>query len=291
MTLSVPQSRSADGTGGTLRVLQSEDLPALRALLRRDPDAYVVVSERIEAGLLQPAASGGPSWGWFTAAGLESAIYLGANTIPIETTDTSRWAFAQRLVRGGRRSSAIVGHHQEVVPLWELLASSWGPCRDIRADQPLMMLENVPDHPVDVRVTVATEADLAALLPASIAMFTEEVGVSPVSGGREAGYRARLLEAIRAGRVFARIERGEVIFKAEVGAVSTASSQLQGVWVAPRLRRTGLAAPAVAGVVSLSMRHHTRRISLYANAHNTAALRTYARVGFRQTGTFATVLF
>ncbi|MBP7971274.1 MAG: GNAT family N-acetyltransferase [Candidatus Nanopelagicales bacterium] len=291
MTLSVPQSRSADGTGGTLRVLQSEDLPALRALLRRDPDAYVVVSERIEAGALIPAASGGQSWGWFTGAGLESAIYLGANTIPIETTEASRWAFAQRLTRGGRRSSAIVGHHHEVLPLWELLAASWGPCREIRGDQPLMALEHTPEHSVDFRVKVADEADLEPLMPASIAMFTEEVGVSPVSGGREAGYRARLLESIRAGRVFTRIERGEVIFKAEVGAVSTASSQLQGVWVTPRLRQTGLAAPAVAGVVRLSMLQHARRISLYANAHNTAALRTYARVGFRQTGTFATVLF
>ncbi|MFZ1669552.1 MAG: GNAT family N-acetyltransferase [Candidatus Nanopelagicales bacterium] len=291
MTLSVPQSRSADGTGGTLRVLKSEDLPALRALLRRDPDAYVVVSERIEAGALIPAASGGQSWGWFTGAGLESAIYLGANTIPIETTEASRWAFAQRLTRGGRRSSAIVGHHHEVLPLWELLAASWGPCREIRGDQPLMALEHTPEHSVDFRVKVADEADLEPLMPASIAMFTEEVGVSPVSGGREAGYRARLLESIRAGRVFTRIERGEVIFKAEVGAVSTASSQLQGVWVTPRLRQTGLAAPAVAGVVRLSMLQHARRISLYANAHNTAALRTYARVGFRQTGTFATVLF
>jgi predicted GNAT family acetyltransferase len=32
-------------------------------------------------------------------------------------------------------------------------------------------------------------------------------------------------------------------------------------------------------------------VSLYVNGFNTRAIRTYERVGFRQVGTFATVLF
>ena len=52
-------------------------------------------------------------------------------------------------------------------------------------------------------------------------MFTEEVGVSPVVGDGGALYRARVSELVQSGRSFARIEEGRVIFKAEVGAVTS----------------------------------------------------------------------
>ena len=70
-------------------------------------------------------------------------------------------------------------------------------------------------------------------MPACVAMFTEEVGVSPVTADGGALYRSRIAELIRGGRSFARIEDGRVVFKAEVGAVTPAACQLQGVWVPP----------------------------------------------------------
>ena len=42
--------------------------------------------------------------------------------------------------------------------------------------------------------------DFDALWPACVAMFTEEVGVSPTSGDGGASYRARLEQLIRSGR-------------------------------------------------------------------------------------------
>ena len=69
-------------------------------------------------------------------------------------------------------------------------------------------------------------------------MFTEEVGVSPLRVDGGAGYRARVAELVRAGQSLAWIEDGEVIFKAEIGAVSRAACQVQGVWVAPGLPRS-----------------------------------------------------
>ena len=52
----------------------------------------------------------------------------------------------------------------------------------------------------------------------------------------------------------------------------------------------GLAAPAMAAVVEYAART-ADHVSLYVNAYNEPALRTYARVGFEQVGTFATVLY
>ena len=70
-------------------------------------------------------------------------------------------------------------------------------------------------------------------------MFTEEVGVSPIGADGGAAYRARVAELIRAGRSFARIENGQVVFKAEIGAVTPQACQVQGVWVPPELRGRG----------------------------------------------------
>ena len=292
MTLSAPPSQSASSAGGVLRVLSPADLADLRVLLRRDPDAYCVVEERVDMAGLEVATSGGQTWGWYGSGGLESAVYVGANLIPIETTDAARDAFASRLARAGRRSSAIVGYQSEVIDLWDRLEPRWGPAREVRDNQPLMV-QDQKSLPItadpDVRLVNIDELDI--LLPASVAMFEEEVGVSPVSGGREASYRARLGLTIRQGRAYARISNGEILFKAEVGSVSSSSCQIQGVWVTPRLRGMGMAAPGIAAVVAAAMRQHAPRVTLYANRHYAAALHAYARVGFRQIGTFATILF
>jgi predicted GNAT family acetyltransferase len=47
----------------------------------------------------------------------------------------------------------------------------------------------------------------------------------------------------------------------------------------------------MAAVVALALREVAPVVSLYVNAHNTAAQRVYERVGFRRTATFTTIMF
>ena len=284
-------SPSADGPAESFRELGVGDLPALIELLDRDRDAHCVVAERVVAAQLDPMGSGGPTWGWFSAGALRSALFIGPNVILIETTPAARVEFASKLAQVGRRSSAIVGYREEVLDLWQRLAPTWGPCRELRDDQPLMVCIQDPEAESLEGVRRLGIEDLDVFMPAAIDMFTEEVGVSPVAGGRGPGYRARVAQSISQGRVYGRIDRGEVIFKAEIGAVGRGSAQLQGVWITPRLRGSGLSTSALSAVVKVARAEHAPRISLYANHHNEPALRAYERVGFRQIGTFATVLF
>jgi len=145
--------------------------------------------------------------------------------------------------------------------------------------------------PADPAVRRVRPDEVDVVLPASVAMFTEEVGVSPLLGDGGAAYRARLAELVRAGRAFARIEAGEVVFKAEVGAVSPAACQVQGVWVAPRWRGRGLSEAGMAAVVEAALREIAPVVSLYVNDFNRPARAAYARVGFTQVGTLMSVLF
>ena len=82
---------------------------------------------------------------------------------------------------------------------------------------------------------------------------------------------------------------GSIRFKADLGVVSQDCTQIQGVWVHPAERGRGLAAPAMSAVVAHA-RTVAPRVSLYVNAYNIPALKTYQRVGFTPVGTFATVL-
>jgi predicted GNAT family acetyltransferase len=96
---------------------------------------------------------------------------------------------------------------------------------------------------------------------------------------------------VQAGRSFARIEDGRVVFKAEVGAVTSTACQIQGVWVDPALRGQGLSVAGMAAVVGECLRSVAPAVSLYVNDFNTAARRAYERVGFIDVDTFMSVLF
>ena len=87
------------------------------------------------------------------------------------------------------------------------------------------------------------------------------------------------------------IEPGTFLFKAELGAVSAQVAQVQGVWVAPAHRGLGLSVAGMAAVVDRALGTVAPLVSLYVNDHNVRARAAYARVGFREVGTYANVLF
>src|SRR5215217_1585867 len=227
----------------TARVLDESDERAVTRLLAVDPVATCVLAGRIEAAGTAAASLGAPLWGVGSGDGLEAVCLAGANLIPYALPGAERAsavAFAERARRAGRRCSTIVGPAASVAPLWDLLSPYWGPARDHRPRQPLLAIDGPPAITPEPRVRPVHIDQLETLLPAAVAMFTEEVGVSPLRVDGGAGYRARVAELVRAGQSLAWIEDGEVLFKAEIGAVSRAACQIQGVWVAPAQRGRGI---------------------------------------------------
>ncbi|HET6815964.1 MAG TPA: GNAT family N-acetyltransferase [Mycobacteriales bacterium] len=274
-----------------IRVLDDRDLPVVLGLLARDPMANVFVQSRVETAGLQPWRLGAEMWGHVVDGQITGLCYAGANLVPVEGDESALRAFAERARRQGRRCSSIVGPAKLVAPLWQLLEPTWGAARDVRPRQPLMLADSPARVEPDPLVRQVRTDEVDVLLPASIAMFTEEVGVSPVAADGGTLYRARVTELVQAGRSFARIEGDRVLFKAEVGAVTRAACQVQGVWVDPALRGQGLSVRGMAAVVQQCLDHLAPAVTLYVNDFNVAARRAYERVGFRDIGTFMSVLF
>ena len=274
-----------------VRLLDARDLPEAQELVRRDPVTDVFVASRLDSGGLDPWRLGAEVWGYGERGRLEALCYSGANLVPVQAGPEALRAFAERARRQGRRCSSIVGPARAVELLWQLLEPSWGRAREVRAVQPMMAIDEQPHIDPDPEVRLVRPSELAVLLPACVAMFTEEVGVSPLAGDGGALYRARVEELIAQGRAWARIQDGAVLFKAEIGAATSQVCQVQGVWVHPSLRGRGLGAAGMAAVVEQAQARVAPTVSLYVNDFNLPARRAYERVGFSEVCTFASVLF
>ncbi|HET6626133.1 MAG TPA: GNAT family N-acetyltransferase [Nocardioidaceae bacterium] len=274
-----------------LRLLGPSDLPAMLDLAARDPVVNVFVDYRARLTTLDPRWMGGEMWGYVEDGKLVSACHAAANLVPVEATAAAVRAFAARGIQQRRRCSTIVGPRDTVAPLWDELSAHWSRPRELRWNQPHLEISDPPRIAPDKEVRRTTPADLDLLYPACVAMYTEEVGVSPEAAGGADLYRARVAQLIGKGWSFARIEHGRVVFKAEVAAVSPYACQVQGVFVDPARRGEGLAAAGMAAVVAIALRDIAPVVSLYVNDHNQPARRAYRRVGFEQTGVFATIMF
>ncbi len=278
--------------GGTrLRALAPSDEGLLRHFLARDPVERVFIAARFDA--LGLRRMGCRVWGWFEYGELMAVCHQGANLMSVGADDAALAGFAGVVGRTRRTSTSLVGESMQTMELFRLLVEadeSWADPRDIRPSQPMLAISTDPGIEGDERVRPVTMADFAPYFEASVAMYTEEVGVSPLGLDATQGYMQHVRTLIETGRAFAIIEEGRVIFKADLGATAGPVAQVQGVWVDPKLRGRGLAAPAMAQVVRLARRRF-RTISLYVNDFNLPARATYARCGFEQVGEFATVLY
>ncbi|HRC12478.1 MAG: GNAT family N-acetyltransferase [Actinomycetales bacterium] len=278
-------------THTSARALTPADRDEALALCARDPAANCFVAGRIEEGALHSmpgALIGVPG----EDGSLRALAWASANLVPVECDRGAVDAIAHKVRRWRRQCASIFGPIDPVAGLWERLGPTWGPARTIRREQLLMSTAVDPGDwglTIDERVRPARVDEVDLVLPASAAMFTEEIGYPPFIGS-STNYRSVVAGLVRLGRTFVWVEGGRVLFKADVGSVGVDAAQIQGVWLAPHLRGRGLATPLMAAVTSAILQGIASEATLYVNDFNIAAIATYEAIGFRRVGTFATIL-
>ena len=283
-----------DGTapaGISVRTLAGADTSALRRLAQQDPVANVFILAHLRsAGTAAPTTGGASVLGVFDDGMLVGACWTGANLVPVQLDPAFAGLIAAAANRTGRRYASAFGPAEPVLALHAELEARGHTAHEVRSEQPLLTLSGPPTVEPNTDLTLGRLADFDRILPACAAMFEEEVGYSPFLGGREF-YSRRVEGLIRQGHSLVHLgPAGDVIFKAELGAVTAEVTQVQGVWMNPLYRGQGLSAGYMAAVVDQA-RKIAPVTSLYVNGFNTKARSTYERVGFTQRGTFATVLF
>ena len=275
-----------------IRALDAHSIDLVKNLIEQDPVRHCFLAARLEQTKQSRFRPSYPDLlGYFDDGNLKSVLMTGANIVPVNTSLIARQEFSTVLNRSGRRSSSIVGPAEEVLDLWSRVSASWGPAREVRGNQPVLSMRSNSSIEIDHDVRYSNLSDLEDLVPACIAMFTEEVGISPTINGGGNAYRNRISELVSSRRSFVKYLGSELVFKAEIGTVGAGVAQIQGVWVKPEYRGKGISVSAMAAVVKLVLADVAPVISLYVNDYNKVALKTYRSVGFEQVDTFATVLF
>ena len=275
-----------------IRALDAHSIDLVKNLIEQDPVRHCFLAARLEQTKQSRFRPSYPDLlGYFDDGNLKSVLMTGANIVPVNTSLIARQEFATVLNRSGRRSSSIVGPAEEVLDLWSRVSASWGPAREVRSNQPVLSMRSNSSVEIDHDVRYSNLSDLENLVPACIAMFTEEVGISPTINGGGNAYRNRISELVSSRRSFVKYLGSELVFKAEIGTVGAGVAQIQGVWVKPEHRGKGISVSAMAAVVKLVLADVAPVVSLYVNDYNEVALKTYRSVGFEQVDTFATVLF
>ena len=264
-----------------------DDAERVEAFLDWDPVANLALRQRVRT--IPPGSRGGVLHGYERDGRLLGLCYYGPTIYPVGADPDALDAFAEAggpLCRAGSmvgRSEAVLGLHHRLGCRW---GWSWLNPRNIRSSQPLMIWAGPSQVAPEPSLRVLTEAEYDSYFAASVHMYTEEIGVSPLEGG--SGYARAVRERLQSGRAFGVVRQGQVLFKADLGITFEGHAQIQGVWLAPALRGRGLAAPAITALVD-QVRPHYPTVSLYVNDFNTPAIRTYLRAGFVQIGAMSTV--
>ena len=229
------------------------------------------------------------------------------------------WALAEHARTRLSRRGSVSGPAQDVAAVWGGLSEQGQRARHERWRQPVLAAPQVGGglgrahlrrRPalswVGQSVRAARPDEAALVLPASVDMFSGELGYDPTTDGP--GYNRHVTWLIEQRRSYIVLDDGAghlaqpgspraVAFKADVGALwrspTGGVAQLTGVWTRPDLRGQGIGAAALAAVVDAVRRDHVGAdgiVSLYVNDYNTPALALYRSLGFEQVGLFATVL-
>ncbi len=278
-------------TGLRPRVLGIGDAELILEGLDTDPVTDVFLDSRLRPQLAAGRLSD-TVMGFRAPDSTVSLCWLGANIVPTaNTTSDAAVAYAEHVRSTGMWFSSLWGPRQPVAQMWEHLRGDVRAPRAIRDPQQFMSLTGDAKVPPDPEVVRIGPGQFDEYYAASVEFSIEELGSSPEAFGGGSYYRARVRSLIEAEHAFGRFENGELVAKADLALVTTSATQVQGVWVRRRNRGRGLAAPVVSAACAVAQAEIAPTVTLYVNDFNIAARRTYARLGFVETGEFMTLLW
>lgn len=288
-------ARRSPGAGDQLsegiRVLDHVDTPALHVLVAADPVSNIFIDAQLAlTGSARPGLGGSLILGRFEGGFLRSACWVGANVVPINMAADEAEEYGRVLLQLDRGFASCFGPSDAVMGLWKVLSAGPREAFHVRPRQPFMTLSGAPAIEPTPGLRASVESEYEKVLPACASMFEEELGYSPLMQGGSF-YRSRIRALILAEHsVIDTDAAGDIRFKAELGTVTGRATQIQGVWMKPSYRGAGLAAGYMAAVAQYALQL-APVTSLYVNDYNASAIATYRRVGFEETGEFATILF
>ena len=230
----------------------------------------------------------GAFYGCRNSAGRLEGVALVGHATLVEARPRRAFREFALVAQCSTRTHLIMGESDAVEEFWSHYADAGQPMR--RACREFLFELRYPLEAGrgSEGLRLATPEDLEVIVPVHAGLAEAESGVNPLDVDPE-GFRARCLRRIEQGRTWVVLgEDGRLLFKAEIQADTPEVVYLEGVYVNPSERGTGLGRRSMTRLGS-ELLLRTRRLCLLANEENERALAFYRRCGYKLRGVYDTI--
>ena len=265
----------------TIEQLGFRDGPALRSLLARDAAHNLYLLGLMEEFGVVPRSRGAgfAFYGRFTGdRELTAAVFVGGDgglVIPSSSDEEHLAAIGEHLT-GRVHLRAALGGKAGVDALVRLL----GPQKP-RTSKGQRLFSVSPDDLgpfTNPTLRLATEADLAELLPMAAGAMKESLDRDPLGEDPE-GFTARVQQRIRGRRTYVLEVGGRLVFKIDVGSRSQQGAELEGLYTVPEERKKGHATLSL-GQLSRHLLSSLPRLALRVDETQTSLAGVARKVGY-----------
>ncbi len=270
-----------------LALTDRDDEREVLSFLSERPAHTVVMSGYIRDNGLESPFNRGTFYACRDSAGALQGVALIGHAMFVEArTEEALEAFA-RLAQRHRSTHMLLGEQDVIRRFWAHYgAAGQTPrlfCRELLFEQRWP----VEAHPAVEGLRLATLDDLMLVMPVHAALAYEESGVNPLEADL-AGFRLRCARRIEQGRVWILVRDGQLIFKADVISDTPECAYLEGVYVRPAERGTGLGRRCILRLAR-ELLSRTRALCLLVNERNLEAQSFYLKTGFRLRAHYDTI--
>lgn len=285
--VSAPQAHAIGVSGFATHPLAAQHRDEVLAFLAERPLYTIIMAGLIgDNGLASPLNRGTFHAYRDGAGSLEGVALIGYNTLIEARTESALEALAH-LAQRCPTAHMILGERDSVQGFWSYYAPAGQAarfaCRELLFEQRL---------PTEVHQAVrglrqGTRADLSLVVPVHAEMAFAESGVDPLEVDA-IGFRQRYARRIEQRRVWVWVEKGRLLFKADIIAETPEIIYLEGVYVAPEERSKGYGSRCLLEL-GRTLLARTRSICLLVNEQDRGTQTFYHRTGYKLCGYYDTI--
>ena len=271
----------------TVNALVEEETSEVLAFLSERPIHTVCMMGFIRDNGIVSELNRGTFYGCRNSEGrLEGVALIGHATL-IETRTRGAVRELALVAQIHNKTHMIMGEQERVEEFWNHYADD-GQSMRLACRELLFELKNAPDMLSQVEgLRLATIEDLYLIAPVHAAMAEAESGINPMERDRE-GFLKRCARRIEKNRVWVLIENDRLIFKADIQAETPEVIYLEGVYVNPLNRGTGLGRRCFTQLTK-SLLKRTRSVCVIVNEENEKAHAFYRLCGFKRNSCYDTI--
>lgn len=268
------------------RLANSEAAEVLQFLAQRPIHTVTMMSLIHDNGIVSPF-NRGAFYGCRDLNGRLEGVALVGHATMIETVSDRALAALAQVARECHNTHMIMGEKERVAEFWSHYAEAGRrqrlACREwlYELSSPVAVREPV----AALRPAMASELELVMPIQAELAFV--ESGVNPLHVDPE-GFRRRCLRRIEQGRTWVIVERGELIFKADVISKTPDVIYLEGVWLREESRHKNLGTRFMSELLRRLL-EDAKSICLLVNETNETAQGFYRKCGFHFRATYETI--